>query len=172
MVLLLFAVTPEVFGQTDGLEAEDADQQGFVSWPSVDLNSVTLGNQLTWSFQALLAPKLLEDGIPLYAYSWEEAFNILDQKDVAETKIDLSWYVGAAMIEGEQWTAFPVPAQKMELGQIAALLRAKGDTVPDSSNLHVVSNIPLASLAIKEKLWIAKDDWLNAVPDAFANESP
>jgi len=170
--LLLFAVTPEIFGQDNGLEAEDADQQGSIPWPSVNLNHVTLRNQLTWSFQALLAPKLLEDGIPLYAYSWEDALDVLGQKEVAETEIDLSWYVGAAMMAGEQWTAYPVRVQEMELGQIAGILRTTEDMVQDFSNLHVVSNIPLASLDIKEKLWLTKEVWLNAVPDAFASESP
>ncbi|MCY4150961.1 MAG: hypothetical protein OXE94_01825 [Aestuariivita sp.] len=166
-VLLLLAATPEAFGQTDGLAAENAGQQGSVPQPSVNLNPITLADQLAWSFQVLLAPKLLEDDIPLYAYSWEGVRNVLGQEDVAETEIDLSWYVGTAIITGEQWTAYPVQAQEMELGQIARILQETGNMVQDLSSLYVVSNIPLARLDIKEKLWIPKEDWLNAVPSGF-----
>ncbi|MCY4240871.1 MAG: hypothetical protein OXD36_03915 [Rhodobacter sp.] len=175
---LLLAASPEAFGQSDGSGTENADQPGSVALPSVNLDTVTLGDQVTWSFLALLAPERLEDGIPLYAYSWDDAFDILEGAN-AGTKVDLGWHVGAAMRAGDEWKAYPVPAQEMELGEIAGILRSKEDilrskedVVQDSSNPYVVSNIPLAGPSIKERLWIPREDWLNALPDVSPSGFP
>ncbi len=168
---LLLAASPEAFGQSDGSGTENADQPGSVALPSVNPDPVTLGDQVTWSFLALLAPERLEDGIPLYAYSWDDAFDILEGAN-AGSIVDLGWHVGAAMKAGDEWKAYPVPAQEMELGQIAGILRDTEDAVQDFSNPHVVSNIPLAGLSIKERLWIPREDWLNALSDVSPSGFP
>jgi len=175
-VCLLLAVSSGALGQ----EPEDA-QSASIPAP-VPLNLVTLRNQLAWSLQALLAPELLETGVPLYAYSLDEAIEVLENPEVTDVKIE-SWYVGAAIREGEQWEAYPIPIpeQGKTLAQISESLQelspdAGGDGAGGNSTQggsgeagrYVVSNLPLAGLEIKKKLWISREKWPN---DLSANPS-
>ena len=185
-VVLLLVTSPGVLGQTYEHEPVNPDQLASVSWPTVTLNPVTLGDQLAWSFQALVAPDRLEEGVPLYAYTLHDALNILEHGDVADAGMDQGWYVGTAVLRGDQWEAYPVLAQGRTLAEIWQSLNHQSGVTASSlmsdarvtsaeaksgdAVSYLVSNRPLVGLNIEEKLWISRTHWLNALSAASAEE--
>ncbi len=176
-VCLLLVTSLGVSGQTVGEhEQEDQEQMNSVLSRTVLLNPITVGDQVVWAFQALLAPELLEEAVPLYAYSPEHALNLLARapEQVAEYEIDLSWHVGTAFrADDDQWEAYPVPAQGETMARILQHLsnqQSRGDlshlqseVMSDYPDHYIVSNLPLANLGIEEKFWIPKADWSDAL---------
>ena len=192
MACLLLLSAPGAFG-TDGTE-DPALSGGVFTWPSVSVHPVTLKDQVIWSVQAVLAPKRLKAGAPLYAYPVDDALKVLNREGAADVEVGLNWLVGSAVRDGEGWKAYPVPAKGRPLYETAGWLECLrvqlsgievgsrtgvefGEECPygeisgtiGPGGLHVVSNLPLAGLDVEKRLWIPKEAWTDALK-AFGTE--
>ena len=201
---VLLLASPGALGEDGQDVLEELAASGIlVVRQPVPLQMVTLGDKVTWSIQAVLAPDLLKAGTPLYAYPMDEALRVLERgyltvaEEGSETDttvdvvVDLDWYVGTAVREGEDWEAYPIPAGFRPLVETAVQLNLQRSQLTgsigqhahlgvntaeviipavDPNDLYVVSNLALTELDVAERLWIPKAAWTGALEEFDGGE--
>ena len=115
---LLLLSSQEVSGQESG---------------RVSLNRVTVMDRVNWLFQEMLAPGILKDEVPLYAYQIDDALKVLGRAEAVGTMVDLDWHVGTAVRFRDLWHAFPVPARETPLSDVAGRLESQGKQLAESA---------------------------------------
>ncbi len=134
------------------------------------LNEVTLATQIKWGAQAYLAPELLEEIVPLYAYPMS-AIDIIDFEEHFNRQVESrnagheDYRFGAAVIQvndmQNDWLASPLASITLETAAdaISSFYTSCTDNRNGNHDWYMVTDLAITGLIEQaEILWATKSE--------------